>query len=108
MSGCGGEVQTHTRTRVYTHVNSLQTHDKCIYMQVLANKQVTYLCFQAILPMEFMYKGDRISLSFVEAIIHTPAVSKGGISSDLRVFPAECRGRRCTYRGKLVVSLTIT
>uniref|UniRef100_A0A8C1LDB7 DNA-directed RNA polymerase n=2 Tax=Cyprinus carpio TaxID=7962 RepID=A0A8C1LDB7_CYPCA len=57
---------------------------------------------EAILPMEFMYKGDRISLSFVEAIIHTPAVSKGGISSDLRVFPAECRGRRCTYRGKLV------
>uniref|UniRef100_A0A673G4W8 Uncharacterized protein n=1 Tax=Sinocyclocheilus rhinocerous TaxID=307959 RepID=A0A673G4W8_9TELE len=24
-------------------------------------------------------------------------VSKGGISNDLRVFPAECRGRRCTY-----------
>ncbi|XP_042593360.1 DNA-directed RNA polymerase I subunit RPA2 [Cyprinus carpio] len=61
---------------------------------------------EAILPMEFMYKGDRISLSFVEAIIHTPAVSKGGISSDLRVFPAECRGRRCTYRGKLVADVS--
>ncbi|XP_016417235.1 DNA-directed RNA polymerase I subunit RPA2 [Sinocyclocheilus rhinocerous] len=61
---------------------------------------------EAIPPMEFMYKGDRISLSFVEAIIHTPAVSKGGISSDLRVFPAECRGRRCTYRGKLVADVS--
>nr|AAH55590.1 Zgc:66298 protein [Danio rerio] len=53
---------------------------------------------EAIPPMEFLYKGDRISLSFVEAIIHTPSVSKGGISRDLRVFPAECRGRRCTYK----------
>lgn len=58
---------------------------------------------QAIPPLEFLYKGDRISLSFVEAAIHNPTVAKGGICKDLRVYPAECRGRRCTYRGKLVV-----
>lgn len=40
---------------------------------------------------------------FVEVAIHNPTVAKGGICKDLRVFPAECRGRRCTYRGKLVV-----
>ncbi|XP_056327098.1 DNA-directed RNA polymerase I subunit RPA2 [Danio aesculapii] len=61
---------------------------------------------EAISPMEFLYKGERISLSFVEAIIHTPSVSKGGISRDLRVFPAECRGRRCTYRAKLVADVS--
>ena len=62
---------------------------------------------QAIPPLEFMYKGDRISLAFVEATIHSPTIGKGGVSRDLRVFPAECRGRRCTYRGKLVVGFTI-
>ncbi|XP_067277472.1 DNA-directed RNA polymerase I subunit RPA2 [Pseudorasbora parva] len=61
---------------------------------------------EAIPPLEFMYKGNRISLSFVEAIVHTPAVPKGGISKDLRMFPAECRGRHCTYKGKLVVDLS--
>ncbi|XP_051503671.1 DNA-directed RNA polymerase I subunit RPA2 isoform X2 [Myxocyprinus asiaticus] len=61
---------------------------------------------EAIPPLEFMFKGDRISLSFLEATIHKPAVAKGGISKDLRIFPAECRGRRCTYRGKLVVDVS--
>ncbi|XDV50722.1 hypothetical protein PO909_019738 [Leuciscus waleckii] len=61
---------------------------------------------EAIPPLEFLYKGNRVSLSFVEAIIHTPAVPKGGISRDLRMFPAECRGRRCTYRGKLVADVS--
>uniref|UniRef100_A0A8B9HLK8 DNA-directed RNA polymerase n=1 Tax=Astyanax mexicanus TaxID=7994 RepID=A0A8B9HLK8_ASTMX len=61
---------------------------------------------QAIPPMEFMHKGDRISLAFVEATVHNPTVAKGGICKDLRVFPAECRGRRCTYRGKLVADVS--
>lgn len=65
-----------------------------------------FVCLQAIPPLEFLYKGDRISLSFVEAAIHNPSVAKGGICKDLRVYPAECRGRRCTYRGKLVVGQT--
>ncbi|TRY55888.1 hypothetical protein DNTS_029133 [Danionella cerebrum] len=61
---------------------------------------------EAIPPLEFMYRGERVSMSFVEAIIHPPAVSKGGISRDLRVFPAECRGRRSTYRGKLLADVS--
>lgn len=61
------------------------------------------LSFQAIPPLEFMVKNERISLAFVEAVIHKPVVAKGTISQDLSIFPAECRGRRCSYRGKLVV-----
>lgn len=59
--------------------------------------------FQAIPPLEFLSKNDQVSLSFVDATIHSPAVGKGSICSEMKVFPAECRGRRCTYRGKLVV-----
>ncbi|XP_066535596.1 DNA-directed RNA polymerase I subunit RPA2 [Hoplias malabaricus] len=61
---------------------------------------------QAIPPLEFTHKGDRISLAFAEASIQSPLVAKGGICKDLRVFPAECRGRRCTYRGKLVADVS--
>ncbi|KAL6486965.1 hypothetical protein MHYP_G00035910 [Metynnis hypsauchen] len=61
---------------------------------------------EAIPPLEFTCKGDRISLAFVEATIHNPAVAKGAICKDLRVFPAECRGRRCTYRAKLVADIS--
>ncbi|XP_062852272.1 DNA-directed RNA polymerase I subunit RPA2 [Trichomycterus rosablanca] len=61
---------------------------------------------QAIPPLEFMHKEDRISLSFVEAALHNPTVTKGGICKDMRVYPAECRGRRCTYRGKLMVDVS--
>lgn len=63
---------------------------------------------QSIPPLEFMFKNDRISLAFVEATVYKPVVGKGSICSDLRVFPAECRGRRCSYRGKLVVSFVCT
>lgn len=50
-----------------------------------------------------MSKNDQISLSFVEAAIYSPAVAKGSICRETKVFPAECRGRRCSYKGKLVV-----
>lgn len=55
--------------------------------------------------MEFQFKNDRISLAFVEATIYNPSVTKGSICREMNVFPAECRGRKCTYKGKLVVSL---
>lgn len=55
--------------------------------------------------MEFTFKNDRFSLSFVEATIYNPVVAKGSICREMKVFPAECRGRKCTYKGKLVVSL---
>lgn len=67
------------------------------------NMYVSFCLLKAIPPLEFTCKEERISLSYVEAVMHSPSVSKGGISKDMRVFPAECRGRRCTYRGKLVV-----
>uniref|UniRef100_A0A3B4Y8X7 DNA-directed RNA polymerase n=1 Tax=Seriola lalandi dorsalis TaxID=1841481 RepID=A0A3B4Y8X7_SERLL len=58
---------------------------------------------QAIPPLEFTIKNDRISLSFVEATVYNPVVAKGNICKEMRVFPAECRGRRCSYKGKLTV-----
>uniref|UniRef100_A0A6Q2WY42 DNA-directed RNA polymerase subunit beta n=1 Tax=Esox lucius TaxID=8010 RepID=A0A6Q2WY42_ESOLU len=61
---------------------------------------------QAIPPLEFMFRNDRISLAFVEATIFKPVVGKGSICRDLRVFPAECRGRRCSYRGKIVADVS--
>ncbi|KAM4591755.1 DNA-directed RNA polymerase I subunit RPA2 [Odontesthes bonariensis] len=61
---------------------------------------------QAIPPFEFMYKNDRVSLSLVEAAIYNPVVAKGNICRDMKVFPAECRGRRCSYKGKLVVDVS--
>lgn len=50
-------------------------------------------------------RNERISIAFVEATIYSPMVAKGSICRDMKVFPAECRGRRCSYKGKLVVSL---
>lgn len=60
---------------------------------------------QSIRPLEFTVKNERISIAFVEATIYSPMVAKGSICRDMKVFPAECRGRRCSYKGKLVVSL---
>ncbi|XP_023281560.1 DNA-directed RNA polymerase I subunit RPA2 [Seriola lalandi dorsalis] len=61
---------------------------------------------QAIPPLEFTIKNDRISLSFVEATVYNPVVAKGNICKEMRVFPAECRGRRCSYKGKLVADIS--
>ncbi|KAF7669894.1 hypothetical protein LDENG_00115350 [Lucifuga dentata] len=61
---------------------------------------------QAIPPLEFAVKNDRISLAFVEATIYNPVVAKGNICTEMRVFPAECRGRRCSYKGKLVADIS--
>uniref|UniRef100_A0A7N8YA85 DNA-directed RNA polymerase subunit beta n=1 Tax=Mastacembelus armatus TaxID=205130 RepID=A0A7N8YA85_9TELE len=61
---------------------------------------------QAIPPLEFTVKNERIALSFVEATIYSPVVSKGSICREMKVFPAECRGRRCSYKGKLVADIS--
>lgn len=60
---------------------------------------------QSIRPLEFTVKNDRLSIGFVEATMYSPMVAKGSICKDMNVYPAECRGRRCSYKGKLVVSL---
>nr|XP_033792439.1 DNA-directed RNA polymerase I subunit RPA2 [Geotrypetes seraphini] len=56
---------------------------------------------QVIPPLEFAFKNEQITLAIVEAVINPPTVPKGNICKELRVYPAECRGRRSTYRGKL-------
>lgn len=60
---------------------------------------------QSIRPLEFTVKNDKLSIGFVEATMYSPMVAKGSICKDMNVYPAECRGRRCSYKGKLVVSL---
>uniref|UniRef100_A0A6J0UTI0 DNA-directed RNA polymerase subunit beta n=1 Tax=Pogona vitticeps TaxID=103695 RepID=A0A6J0UTI0_9SAUR len=61
---------------------------------------------QAIPPLEFAYKNDQITLAISGAIISPPMVPKGTICKDLKVYPAECRGRRSTYRGKLTADVS--
>ncbi|XP_041646218.1 DNA-directed RNA polymerase I subunit RPA2 [Cheilinus undulatus] len=61
---------------------------------------------QSIPPLEFAVKNERISLSFVEATIYSPMVAKGSICREMKVFPAECRGRRCSYKGKMVADIS--
>lgn len=61
---------------------------------------------QSIRPLEFTVKNDKLSIGFVEATMYSPMVAKGSICKDMNVYPAECRGRRCSYKGKLVVSLS--
>ncbi|KAE8280355.1 DNA-directed RNA polymerase I subunit RPA2 [Larimichthys crocea] len=61
---------------------------------------------QSIPVLEFTFRKDRISLAFVDAALCSPVVSKGSISREMKVFPAECRGRKCSYKGKLVADVT--
>jgi DNA-directed RNA polymerase I subunit RPA2 len=69
-----------------------------------ASSLTVSIVFQAIPPFEFAFKDERISLTIVDAVISPPTVPKGTICKELKVYPAECRGRRSTYRGKLTVS----
>ncbi|XP_037663578.1 DNA-directed RNA polymerase I subunit RPA2 isoform X2 [Choloepus didactylus] len=61
---------------------------------------------QAILPFEFAFQDERLSLTIVDAVISPPTVPKGSICKELKVYPAECRGRRSTYRGKLTADIS--
>ncbi|KAJ1154285.1 hypothetical protein NDU88_007038 [Pleurodeles waltl] len=61
---------------------------------------------QAIPPLEFVFKNERITLAIVDAMISPPVVPKGSICRELKVYPAECRGRRSTYRGKLTADVS--
>ncbi|XP_066467946.1 DNA-directed RNA polymerase I subunit RPA2 [Tiliqua scincoides] len=61
---------------------------------------------QAIPPLEFAFKNDQITLAIVGAVISPPVVPKGSICKELKVYPAECRGRRSTYRGKITVDVS--
>ncbi|XP_059576385.1 DNA-directed RNA polymerase I subunit RPA2 [Alligator mississippiensis] len=61
---------------------------------------------QAIPPLEFAFKEERIALAIVSAVISPPMVPKASICKELKVYPAECRGRRSTYRGKLTADIS--
>uniref|UniRef100_A0A8D1P1I1 DNA-directed RNA polymerase subunit beta n=1 Tax=Sus scrofa TaxID=9823 RepID=A0A8D1P1I1_PIG len=61
---------------------------------------------QAIPPFEFTFKDERISLTIVDAAISPPMVPKGSICKELNIYPAECRGRRSTYRGRLTADIS--
>ncbi|XP_032072061.1 DNA-directed RNA polymerase I subunit RPA2 [Thamnophis elegans] len=61
---------------------------------------------QDIPPLEFAFKNDRITLAFSGATISPPMVPKGSICKELKVYPAECRARRSTYRGKLTADVS--
>ncbi|XP_034537373.1 DNA-directed RNA polymerase I subunit RPA2 [Notolabrus celidotus] len=61
---------------------------------------------QSIPPLEFSVKNERISLAFVDATLHSPMVAKGSICREMKTFPAECRGRRCSYKGKMVADVS--
>ncbi|KAM7172028.1 DNA-directed RNA polymerase I subunit RPA2 [Macrochelys suwanniensis] len=61
---------------------------------------------QAIPALEFAFKNERITLAVVGAVISPPMVPKGSICKELKVYPAECRGRRSTYRGKLTADIS--
>ncbi|KAG8444046.1 hypothetical protein GDO86_009295 [Hymenochirus boettgeri] len=56
-------------------------------------------------PLEFHFKNDKVALNIVDAVIIPPLVPKGCICKEQRVYPAECRARRSTYRGKLIVDI---
>lgn len=60
---------------------------------------------QSIRPLEFTVNNDKFSIGFAEAAMYSPMVAKGSICTDMNVYPAECRGRRCSYKGRLMVSL---
>ncbi|XP_070804245.1 DNA-directed RNA polymerase I subunit RPA2 [Pituophis catenifer annectens] len=61
---------------------------------------------QDIPPLEFAFKNDRVTLAFSGATISPPMVPKGSICKELKVYPAECRARRSTYRGKLTADIS--
>ncbi|KAM8945485.1 DNA-directed RNA polymerase I subunit RPA2 [Pelodytes ibericus] len=64
------------------------------------------LAVQSINPLEFAFRNDQVSFAIVDAAISPPMVPKGNICKEPRIYPAECRGRRSTYRGKLTVDIS--
>lgn len=78
----------------------------CFY-SVYITFDLACFSFQAVPPLEFAFKNDRITLAIVGAVISPPMVPKGSICKEQKVYPAECRGRRSTYRGKLMVSKSV-
>uniref|UniRef100_A0A672PMM1 Uncharacterized protein n=1 Tax=Sinocyclocheilus grahami TaxID=75366 RepID=A0A672PMM1_SINGR len=53
-------------------------------------------------------RGVEVRYTHTHTHTHThTSVSEGGISNDLRVFSAECRGRCCTYTEEILNTSTL-
>ncbi|KAG9484200.1 hypothetical protein GDO78_009880 [Eleutherodactylus coqui] len=65
-----------------------------------------YQAVQAMKPLEFSFKGERVALAIVDAVITPPRIPKGSLCMEPKIYPAECRGRRCTYRGRLTADVS--
>ncbi|XP_056423537.1 DNA-directed RNA polymerase I subunit RPA2 [Hyla sarda] len=65
-----------------------------------------YLAVQAMKPLEFNFKNDHVAFDIVDAVISPPMIPKGSLCKEPKIYPAECRGRRCTYRGRLTVDIS--
>ncbi|XP_069811491.1 DNA-directed RNA polymerase I subunit RPA2 [Dendropsophus ebraccatus] len=65
-----------------------------------------YQAIQAMKPLEFSFRNDHVAFAIVDAVISPPMVPKGSLCKEPKVYPAECRGRRCTYRGRLTVDIS--
>uniref|UniRef100_A0A8C9FMC1 DNA-directed RNA polymerase n=1 Tax=Pavo cristatus TaxID=9049 RepID=A0A8C9FMC1_PAVCR len=65
-----------------------------------------YRALQDIPPVELALKDSRVALTVVGVAISPPLVPKGTLCQEVKVFPAECRGLRSTYRGRLTVDIS--
>ncbi|OXB68365.1 hypothetical protein ASZ78_015305 [Callipepla squamata] len=65
-----------------------------------------YRALQDIPPLELALKDGRVALTVTGAAISPPFVPKGTLCQEVKVFPAECRGLRSTYRGRLTVDIS--
>ena len=51
--------------------------------------------------------GDKMKLSIVDVIIDSPSVPAGTVSvKNHKIYPAECRQRKATYKGKMTIKVT--
>ncbi|XP_071438039.1 DNA-directed RNA polymerase I subunit RPA2 [Pithys albifrons albifrons] len=65
-----------------------------------------YRAVQDVPPLEFALKDSRVSLALVGVSIAPPAVPAGTVCQERRVYPAECRGLRSTYRGRITADIS--
>ncbi|GFV26919.1 DNA-directed RNA polymerase I subunit RPA2 [Trichonephila clavipes] len=58
-------------------------------------------------PLEIgLPNGDRIQVNIINAAIGMPGVKQGTIAKTIKVYPAECRNRCVTYKGRLLLTIS--
>lgn len=59
-----------------------------------------------LIPVEFMFNSDRITLSISSASLNSCLVPMGTVGvNNPRVYPTECRQRAATYKGKFIATV---